>query len=197
MIFDVLVPKVGVVCALLMFLGGCAVHPETYLREGLENRGIVVVAVFPFDNGTAFADASPVVTAAFVSGLMACGGYEVEHYGNVKTFLLDRRILARKGTDMETLVRMRRSLGVDAVLFGRVEDYGDAGGVGWDAVPTVAVSVRLVDARTGEILFMAQHQRHGDDYAVALDIGRVRTSGELARRMATEVVAQLPHGVAQ
>jgi hypothetical protein len=183
-------------CALALLLGGCATLPDTYVREGFESHGIGAVAVFPFENGTDSPEASPVVTSAFVAGLMARGGYAVEHYGNVKTFLLDRRILAREGTDRETLARMRRSLGVDAVLFGRVEDYGQAGTVGWDAVPEVAVNVRLVDARTGEILFMARHRRHGDDYAPVLDIGRVRTGGELARRMATEVVARLPHGAA-
>jgi hypothetical protein len=197
MIFDAWTVKVSLVCALLMVLGGCAGVRDIYLRDDFETRGIGVVAVFPFDNSTPHPDASPVVTAAFVTGLMDRGGYAVEHYGNVKTFLLDRRVLARKGVDRDTLSHIRRSLGVDAVLFGSVEDYGDAGGVGWDAVPKVAVSVYLVDARTGDILFMAQHQRDGDDYAVTMDIGRVRTSGELARRMADEVVEFLPLGVAQ
>jgi len=180
-----------------VLLNGCAGLPDTYVREGFEAQRIGSVAVIPFKNETSVSDASDVVTAAFVAGFLARGGYAVEHYGNVRTFLLDRRLLARQGMDKEALARIRRSLGVDAVLFGRVEDYEEPEGIGWDAVPEVAVSVRLVDARTGEILFMAQHHRLGDDYTVALDIGRVRTGGELARRMADEVVAMLPHGAAQ
>jgi len=196
-ISDVWAVWVRLACVSVVLLSGCAAQPDTYLREGLEDCGIGTVAVFPFENGTTDSEASSVVTAAFIAGLVARGGYAVEHYGNVKTFLLDRRILARKGIDKETLTRMRRSLGVDAVLFGRVDDYGDVEGVGWDAVPEVAVSLRLVDARTGEILCMVRHRRHGDDYALVLDIGRVRTSGELARRMAVEVVDLFPPGVTQ
>ena len=173
-------------------LAGCAPGPQGFLREGLDQGREMRVAVLPFANATDAPCAGWMVTAAFVAALMGREGYAVEQYGNVKMFLVARRVLPRRGLDLATLAGMRRRLGVDAVVLGRVEAFGPKGPVGWDAVPEVAVSLRMVDARTGEVLLMAEHRRHGDDTVPLLDIGRVRTEGELARLLAEDVVAMLP-----
>lgn len=144
-------------------------------------------------NNTTMAEASEVVTAALIARLVETGRVQVEFPGNIKSFLVNERIVVRTGIDLDTIILMGKRLDVDAVFLGQVDEYigGDEGGRA--VVPVVSVSLRVVDTRNGRILFMADYRKTGDDYISVLDFGKIRSVGELTERVVGEIVEAIPY----
>ncbi len=181
-----------VVCSFCFVLAACSSGPDAYVRNGFDGSGIERVAVFPFHNNTTATEASEVVTAALIAQLVESGRFQVEFPGNIKSFLVSERIVVRTGIDLDTIKLMGKRLDVDAVFLGRVDEY-----VGTDegrraVVPVVAVSSRMVDTRDGRILFMADYRKTGDDYISVLDFGKIRSVGELTKRVVGDIIEKLP-----
>lgn len=183
----------GAMVALVFFCCACASGgPNVYVRPGSPFPGYKKFAVFPFFNHTLVEEAGDVVTGAIIAELVRTGRFQMEFPGNVKSFLVEERIIVRTGVDLETIRAMGKILGVDAIVLGQIDEYVRSEGGSSDIVPVVSMGARIIDARSGKILFMAQHRRTGDDFVKVLDFGRIRSVGELTDRMAGEIVDAIP-----
>ena len=179
---------------ILGFISGCSSSgaPHTYIRKTHDQPAVKKVAVLSFYNNTKITEASKIVTGAFVANLVGMRKFKVEFPGNIKSFLVGERIIVRTGVDLNTIKLMGRKLGVDAVIIGRIDEFVGMEKKKRGVVPMVSISSRMVDARTGKILWMAQHRRTGDDYIKVLDFGKVRSVGELTRKMVLEMIETMP-----
>jgi hypothetical protein len=177
---------------LLFSLCGCSGNPDIFVRKDSGQSAIRKVAVFAFRNNTNVIEASDMVTAAFIAGLVENTRFEVEFPGNVKSFLVRERIVIRTGADLNTITLMGKKLGVHAVFVGQVDEYIGAEETVQDVDPVVSIGVRMVDVETGKILFMAQRRRSGSDYITVLDFGKIRTVGELTKRVISETIEAMP-----
>ena len=179
---------------ILEFISACssATTPYTYVRKNHDQPGVKKVAIFSFHNNTMIAEASKIVTGAFVASLVKTKKFKVEFPGNIKSFLVNERIIVRTGVDLDTIKRMGRRLGVDAVIMGRIEEFVGMEEKKRGVIPVVSISSRMVDVRTGKILWMAQHRRTGDDYIKVLDFGKVRSVGELTQKVVLEMIETMP-----
>ena len=179
---------------ILEFISACssATTPHAYVRKNHDQPGVKKVAIFSFHNNTMIAEASKIVTGAFVASLVKTKKFKVEFPGNIKSFLVNERIIVRTGVDLDTIKRMGRRLGVDAVIMGRIEEFVGMEEKKKGVIPVVSISSRLVDVRTGKILWMAQHRRTGDDYIKVLDFGKVRSVGELTQKVVLEMIETMP-----
>ena len=179
---------------ILEFISACssATTPYAYVRKNHDQPGVKKVAIFSFHNNTMIAEASKIVTGAFVASLVKTKKFKVEFPGNIKSFLVSERIIVRTGVDLDTIKRMGKRLGVDAVIMGRIEEFVGMEEKKRGVIPVVSISSRLVDVRTGKILWMAQHRRTGDDYIKVLDFGKVRSVGELAKKVVLEMIETMP-----
>lgn len=179
--------------ALAALLAGCFQGvPHAYTVSGSDARKTLRVAVLPFHNDTQAPEASRVVTGAFIAGLVRAGGYKVEFPGNVLNFFVRERVIVREGADLKTMALMNERLGVDVVVMGQIEEYAGSEEIRRATVPVVRLSARMVDARSGRILFMGRHGRTGDDYRTVLDFGAVRSVAELSQRVVEEMIAKMP-----
>ena len=179
---------------ILEFISACssATTPYAYVRKNHDQPGVKKVAIFSFHNNTMIAEASKIVTGAFVASLVKTKKFNVEFPGNIKSFLVSERIIVRTGVDLDTIRRMGRRLGVDAVIMGRIEEFVGMEEKKRGVIPVVSISSRMVDVRTGKILWMAQHRRTGDDYIKVLDFGKVRSVGELTQKVVLEMIETMP-----
>lgn len=179
---------------ILGFISGCSSSgtPYTYARKNHDEPVVKKVAVLSFYNNTKSAGASKIVTGAFISNLIKTRKFKVEFSGNIKSFLVSERIIVKTGVNLDTIKLMGRRLGVDAVILGRIDEFVGMNKKKRDVVPVVSISSRMVDARTGKILWMAQHRRTGDDYIKVLDFGKVRSVGELTRKVVLEMIETMP-----
>ncbi len=179
---------------ILEFISACssATTPYAYVRKNHDQPGVKKVAIFSFHNNTTIAEASKIVRGAFVASLVKTKKFKVEFPGNIKSFLVSERIIVRTGVDLDTIKRMGRRLGVDAVIMGRIEEFVGMEEKKRGVIPVVSISSRMVDVRTGKILWMAQHRRTGDDYIKVLDFGKVRSVGELTKKVVLEMIETMP-----
>jgi len=178
---------------LLFLLPACShCGPDTYIRNDYDRAKIKKVAVFPFYNNTQATEAGKVVTAAFIAGLVEKGRYRVEFSGNIKSFLVSERIIVRTGIDLDTIKLMGKRLNIDAVVLGQVEEYVGSKETRRGVVPLVSIGSRMVDVDTGKILFMAHHRKTGNDYIKVLDFGKIRSVGELTKRVVGEIIETMP-----
>jgi TolB-like protein len=179
---------------ILEFISACssATTPYAYVRKNHDQPVVKKVAIFSFHNNSMIAEASKIVTGAFVASLVKMRKFEVEFPGNIKSFLVSERIIVRTGVDLNTIKLMGRRLGVDAVIMGRIEEFVGIEEKKRGVIPVVSISSRLVDVRTGKILWMAQHRRTSDDYIKVLDFGKVRSVGELTQKVVMEMIETMP-----
>jgi len=179
---------------ILEFISACssATTPYTYVRKNHDQPEVKKVAIFAFHNNTMIAEASKIVTGAFVASLVEMRKFKVEFPGNIKSFLVSERIIVRTGVDLNTIKLMGKRLGVDAVIIGWIEEFVGIEEKQRGVIPLVSISSRMVDVRTGKILWMAQHRRTGDDYINVLDFGKVRSVGELTKKVVLEMIETMP-----
>jgi TolB-like protein len=181
----------GVLLSVIV-ISACLSRPNTYVRDHYDASGVQKVALFSFHNNTKIPEAGDMVTGAFLAGLVEGRRFQVEFPGNIRSFLVSERIIVRTGLDLDTIKLMGKRLGVDAVVLGQVEEYAGAEEERRGVVPTVSISARMVDAQTGEILWMAQYRRTGDDYIKVLDFGKIRSVGELTNKVVGEMIETIP-----
>ena len=166
--------------------------PNCYQRTGIDKSKIKKVAVFSFHNNTQVNEATRIVTEAFLTELFKKKNYKVEFPGNVRAFLVNERIVVRTGIDLQTMKLMAKRLGVDAVMLGEVDEYVGVDDTKRLVIPLVSIRSRMVDSRTGKILWMAYHRRTGDDYRKVLDFGKVRSVAALAGKVVGEMIQSMP-----
>ena len=108
--------------------------------------------------------------------------------GDTTEALLALRAAPYGAVDFETLRGLRERTGAEVVILGTVQIYDE--GIQRQATtsPEVGVDARMLDTRTGRILWMAYHERNGDEGQFALDFGRVRSMIPLLRTVIREML---------
>ncbi len=147
------------------------------------------IAVMPFRNDTGVRDAGMMVTYMFVVDLFKKRDLVPVEYGEVRKAVVDLRVRSRGELDYGSLKALADVLGVDAFLLGTVDSYSD--GKSTNSPPRVAVSARLLDARSKSLLWADNLGMSGDDDIVILDWGRIRSVDRLAYRVVSRLSAGL------
>lgn len=173
-----------------VFLSGCtsiSLHSAERPRPVDIDPKLKKVAIFTFDNLTLRKEAGMIVSDIYVAELFNSGKYRVEEPGNVRQFAIQERLNRLGEMELNAIKTLGKRLKVDAVLVGMVKEYDD----GYDSLPTVTVSARLVDSNTGRIVWSSEKKRRGDDYTIVFDFGTVRTSSMLAKKVVKEMIASM------
>ncbi len=179
----------------VILLFSCSSSPRFYLRDKEQFPGIKKVAVLPFRNITDRMEAGKIMTNVFVQELFNSKIYSVEEMGNIREFFIRQRIREKGEIDRDIISMMGEQLGLDAVFLGTVEEYYQEAKGGGESTPKVGLSVRMLSAKNGMILWKCYHHRKGDDYIIVLDLGKVRTVNLLAKKVTREMIATIrKHG---
>ena len=175
---------------ILLFFSACSSTPYFY-KKGEEGEHLQKVAVLPFRNVTDQRGAGKIITNLFVMELAASNHFQVEEMGNIREFFVRQRIRERGELGLDTLKMMGRQIKVEGIIMGMVHEYSRQIPGANESVPMVALSARMLDPETGEIIWKCRHERKGDDYLIALDWGRVRTANLLAQKVIKEMIATM------
>ena len=79
---------------------------------------------------------------------------------------------------------------MDAVIIGRVEEYGEDKEERIDKA--VAVNARMVSTKPCSVVWIGQNRRKIDDYIVILDHGQISSMAALARKVIYELIETIP-----
>lgn len=156
--------RIVAVVVLFLFVclaSGCAPKVEFFAEEGMDLAFYSRVAILPLENNSEedFADerlANILSTAVLTQGL-----FEVVEKGDLRVFF-NEEIAGREVTslDKETSQRLAKNLKVEAYIVGAVESY-EIVRSGSYSFPVVAATLRMVDAKTGRIVWQAYGSEDG------------------------------------
>ena len=171
----------------LPVLNGCGgLSGPSYSLRGEDTGRIRKLAVLPFYNRSRNSDAGDIVTNIFVSELFKDSGYLVEEPGNIRQFFIQEQVEKLGEIGVERLKILGKRLRVDAVLLGTVDVFDDRRGV-----PSVGINARIVESGSGRLVWTAEHERRGDDYAIIFEVGTVRTPARLAQKVVKEMISTI------
>jgi hypothetical protein len=149
------------------------------------------VAVLPFENGTERRGAALIMDDLIIVSLFQVGRFEVADPGEVHQALQVLGVAPYGAVDLETLTKIAERAGVDAVILGRVEDYNEGLRPGRSSSPSIGLDARMLDARTGQILWMGYHEAQGEEFQIVLEFGKIKSIVPLAMRVITDLVKSM------
>ena len=164
--------------------------PALFLSPRLRATPPDRVVVLPFRNRSDQPHAGQVAAELTACALAAALPVELYDGGDATRRLLERGWRTGLPVGREEVTSLAGDPGVDAVLMGDV-DFWDEGSVAGGRPPELAVSFRLLDAATGDILWAAEHERRGDETRSFYEAGNVRLPEILMLRAACEALAPL------
>ncbi|RJP72406.1 MAG: hypothetical protein C4532_06000 [Candidatus Abyssobacteria bacterium SURF_17] len=179
----------AIVLVLIVLFGACA--PQQFLvRPAPEITRLNRIAVFPLENLSGEPDAGGRVTSILASDLYNSGLVDIVEPGEVQQFIIRSRIRVAGQLDLDTIREASRQLAADGIVFGSINEYTviatDLG-----PLPAVSMTLRLVDANTGEIVWAATHSLQGDFKETVFGIGRVNSVGSLSEIVVQDLVLAL------
>ncbi len=149
-----------------------------------EARAIKKVTVMPLKAETELIGNS--VADMVMTQLLRSGKYEVMERSRLNQVLGEAE-LAMSGLSDSKLADLGAMMGAEAVVTGTVEEYGTVAARG-KTLPSVALSVRLVDCASGKVLWSVEAVDRADSGGVTVS----QHARDLVRRMMVELYKNLP-----
>ena len=167
------------VLCLVLVLSGCGkVYSSKFHASQALTQGISKVAVLSFNDLTGQDGISPVMANLFSDELSRRWGVEVIQGDALNRALEERRVSPEDTTSRAFAAKVAEALGVQAVIFGDILEYRYrkwfTGTKGMSEDPVVCLSARMVNGRTGTVVWAGTNVRTG--YAI-FSTGRDPLSG--------------------
>ncbi len=146
----------------LLLLGpACASSSATVYIHPLADFSLVQkIAVLPLQNLAADPNAGEWVRQILVNEILAQGAFEVVEPWQVNKVLVERQVADVGSLSPEELTAIAQDLGAQAVLLGTVLQF-ERGRFGTLTAPEIGVTLRLVDAETGIVIWSASDSISG------------------------------------
>jgi hypothetical protein len=152
-----------IICNVLLasvVLAGCAPGVSSYINEDVDFSYIQRVAVYPFENFSSDNQAGPKVESVFLAELLEVEGIRVVSPGETRGIVYDLRLPLTADLQADEIIALGKALGVEAVFFGKIEEYGVRAD-SRDRANAVTASFSLVETVTGTMIWRAQVSEDG------------------------------------
>lgn len=133
-----------------------------------EHAAVRKIAVMPFKAPTELIGAA--VSDQVLTELLRTGRYELVERSQLAQVLGEQE-LALAGLSAGKAAEVGAMIGADGVVIGTVSEY-ETVAQGGRAVPVVGISARLIESRTGKILWSADVSRRGSGGVTLSEHGR-------------------------
>jgi len=148
------------------------------------------MAILPFDNLSSTQGAGKTIENLVLIEFLKRSTLKVIDPGEVSAILSKERIRLATSIPKETIRTLGTGLGAGLLMMGTVHQYemltaSGAGGSG--TIPTVAVTVRIIDAESGDIVWATTVTRRGNDREIVFGIGKIQSLNQLAEETAMEL----------
>jgi hypothetical protein len=178
------------ICFLTGFCGACSLKtgPDTLITLTGGKKEIYRVAVLPFTNETKRPEASMMVYRIFLNELIASALFDVKGEGEVRLFLFRNRVLPGDLMDVHLYADFSRQLEIDAVIKGKVVDFGTKEIGPKEMIPYLSLQVEMINAETGRTMLTTFHRRTGDAYRMVMHFGIIKNMSTLVVRVVQEIL---------
>jgi len=147
--------------------------------------------VLPFDNLTAEGSAGDVMTVVFFTEVGTQSHYEPVEAGIVAATLESLGVRSAGALSGDQLRTIGARLDAPRLLLGSVLESGTIRTAEGD-LPSVGVTLKLLDAASGRVLWTKMGFKTGDDGETVFGWGREKSPRRLAARLAGELLRELP-----
>jgi len=182
--------KAAAVLLLVLVLGGCASSGVKYHNPEMDFSSIKSVAVLPLANLTKEQNAAERVRDVFITMLLATGSMYVIPPGEVFRGLARASMADPTHPSAEEVKRLAGVVGVDAVITGTVREYGEVRS-GQTAANTITVSMQMMDAQTGRVVWTGATTKGGITLGDRLFGGGGDPLDEVAREAVEDLLDKL------
>jgi len=171
-----------------LFLAGCATVDEKYFLDTNSKANVYVasgmqeiskIAIMPFKAPTELLGGS--VSDIFVTEMLRTHKYTVLERSRMAQ-VLNESELALAGISAAKATEVGAMMGADAVVLGTVDEYSKVKH-GWHEDAFVGMSARMIDCKSGQVIWSVDLARRADD--------KNTTLAEHTRTVAHEMVAAL------
>jgi TolB-like protein len=183
------------VCCLLLCAAGCAGTTgnslESFLREDVDLGFVQRIAVLPFENNTENKYAPGRIRDIVTTKMLTNGLFDVVDKGLVDSVFIEEALEKGAAIDTLTLKRLGQRLNVQALLIGSVDIVDDVK-VGSVIFPEIAITLRLLEAQSGMILWQASGRESGESLAGRILGLAPGDSFKVTSRLVESMLATLP-----
>ncbi len=151
-----------ILALLLGLVTSCATRQKIdyFIREGVDPSYIKRVAVLKLENNTQESFAAERIRNIVITEILALGLFDVVDKALVDMVLEEEAISEKVLLDKAALRRLAKKLGVQGLITGSVDTY-EIVREGTYNYPVIAITLRLVDGATGEVIWQASGNING------------------------------------
>jgi len=154
-------PLSGILIALLLLCSACTSTSHHFTSSAVGLGYIKTVAVIPLENFTSTKGIDERCRELLITRLLGLQLYEVVEKGELHSFLKDEvRSKEKSLIDQRTAKRLAREFNVEAYMTGSVDEYKEVRN-GSYSYPVIALTLRMVDIKTGKIVWQASADDSG------------------------------------
>ncbi len=176
---------------------GCSPRVSHYSSPGFPDKTPFRIAILPLTNLSNDESASEVMGNALTVELLGRGGFSPLDPSYINSTLSNLRIRYADRMNRRQLSNLAAELkDVDGVLVGSVHayEYRLSDGIEY---PLISVHARILSLPDGEILWMADACRRGNDREFILGIGLVESLPQLGQDLSRAIFSTLPDGITE
>jgi len=142
---------------------GCSGGPSFYIRQDIDFSYIKKVAVLPLENLTTDRFAGENISRLVISELLASGLCDVVIPGEALSVLNTLRLKSTQALKAEHIKAIGSALGVQAVIFGSVEKFGEVR-MGNISAPEVTITLMMAETDGGSVIWSVTCTRGGASF---------------------------------
>jgi len=152
------------------------------------------VAILPFENLSKEEGAGDIAGNLFLVKMLHTGAFIIADPGLVEEALSTEGVRLTAHIPLSNLQGLGKKLDIPLILMGSVleDEMQVLSGVGGGGqVPSVSVTVRLLEVSTGRVLWADAQSKRGTDYEKIFGLGRVYSTSRLMEIITEDMVASL------
>lgn len=174
---------------LLLSLAACA-YEQQYMRKAEIRSRARFAAVLPMVNLSSYPHAGRIVSDILTTELYALSDFQLMEGTSVMNRLQGDAADLDDALDRMVVLDAGQRLGVDTVIYGSVSEYRYKRGLNED--PVVGINIRMLDVKTGKILWAGSQSRTGGCFWFCED-----SLNRLAQKVCHALVAEMTASEAQ
>ncbi|MFN8586574.1 MAG: hypothetical protein U0704_02145 [Candidatus Eisenbacteria bacterium] len=184
-------PRIGALAALAcaaLWAAGCGAHgaggPGPMPAGGAKTS----IAVLPLENLSSRAEFGDRVSRIVWSSVAASGRFEPLEPGEIETAMNDVRMRSSGMLTRDQVLKLSGRLKTRWLMLGTLLECGNVRTPDGE-VPSVALSLRILDGGTGRVVWTGMRARTGDDRETVFGWGRVSSLERLTDVTVHELIA--------
>ncbi len=153
----------------------------------LPAQGGCKIAVLPFLNTSSYPQGGAIFNKVFLSELVSTDRFQVLHEGDILELYQQLLIYPNQQPNREQLKIIGGRLNPDLFVGGSIQKMSEKGR--GDYVDTeLTLVLQLYDGRSGQLLWITYHRRHGSEYQQIMHLGRINSITGLSHHMSQEII---------